>query len=84
MTSPTPLQNAELLDCAIANSKAGIEVAAKNCGYGNDLEKFQTELRKAGDAIGVDVQQFTDLANLSRRDSGQVGIEIAPETPNQL
>jgi hypothetical protein len=84
MASPTPLHDSELLDCVIANSKSGITVAAQNCGYGDDLERFQIELQKAGDAIGVDIQQFTDLNHLSRRESGQAGIEIAPETPNQL
>jgi hypothetical protein len=84
MASPTPLHDSELLDCVIANSKFGIAIAAENCGYGGDLERFQTELQKAGDAIGVDIQQFTDLTDLSRRDSGQAGLEIAPETPNQF
>lgn len=84
MTTPTPLHDTELLDCAVANHRAGIAVAAQNCGYGNDLKRFQSELRKAGDAIGVNIQQFTDLANLSRRDRKQTGIEIAPETPDQF
>ncbi len=46
MASPKPLHGTELVDCARANAKQGIETAAYQCGYGEDLNKFAQELSK--------------------------------------
>jgi len=46
MASPTRLQGTELVDCARANAKQGIETAARQCGYG-ELNTFAQELKQA-------------------------------------
>ncbi|MBW4623145.1 MAG: hypothetical protein KME17_27780 [Cyanosarcina radialis HA8281-LM2] len=84
MSSPTPLQGLDLIDCAKANSKAGIEVAAEQCGYGKDIATFELELQKASSNIGVKVENFSDLVALDTPPSSQPAIEIAPETPDKL
>lgn len=61
MASPTPLQGLELVDCARANAKQGIETAAELCGYGNDLNTFSQELKQACDQMGVKITELTDL-----------------------
>ncbi len=43
MPSPTPLKGTDLVDCAKANAKQGIETAAFLCGYGTDLNTFRQE-----------------------------------------
>lgn len=80
--APAPLHGTELIDCAKANGKKGLEVAAQRCGYGNNLEAFEHELRKACDSIGVEIQGFNDLIAVQRE--GKQGVEIAPESPTQL
>ena len=82
MATPTPLKGTDLIDCARANGPLGIEVAADRCGYGNNLDEFERELKQACKAIGIDIQGFDDL-NKSAPSVPQ-GIEIAPDTPNEL
>ena len=38
------LQGIELIDCAKANAKQGVTVAAKQSGYGQDIALFQKNL----------------------------------------
>jgi hypothetical protein len=61
MASSEPLQGLELIDCAKANGHEDIASAAERCGYSNDLEAFEQALRRAGEAIGVEIQNFNDL-----------------------
>ncbi len=84
MASSTPLQGFELIDCAKANSKELVIVAAQLCGYGDDFNLFEQELKKAGAAIGVEIDSFDDLVDTPPSATSKLGIEIAPETPNQL
>lgn len=37
MTSAKPLQGLDLIDCAKANASLGIDNAARNCGYGENV-----------------------------------------------
>jgi hypothetical protein len=83
MASSTPLQGSELIDCARANSKQGMAIAAQNCGYGNDLDTFDEAVKKAGQAIGIEIKQFSDLIE-GKETLIEPGIEIAPDTPGQL
>lgn len=85
MASPTPLQGIELVDCAKANAKQGLQVAAHQCGYGQDLDRFQQSLEQACQGIGVNIQELSDLITdqqAVRRAAG--GIEVAPDTPSEL
>jgi hypothetical protein len=78
-----PLHGAELIDCARANGKQGIEVAADLCGYGHDLTKFEQALNQACHDMGIEFNTFTDLLK-TPEDRRALGLEIAPDTPAQL
>lgn len=77
-----PLSGTELIDCAKANSKEGVEVAAQRCGYLDDINKFEQELKQAGQDIGVQINNLSDLR--TPQDLGTMGVEIAPESRDQL
>jgi hypothetical protein len=86
MASPTPLKGSELVDCARANAKQGIETAAYQCGYGDDLSTFAQELRQACEGMNLQVKELTDL--ITARDMmlniGTTGEIIAPDTQSEL
>ena len=82
MTSSTRLQGTDLIECARANVKEGIEIAAQRCGYGNDFVSFEYELHQAGNAIGVTIYSFKDL--LAMHQDFEKGVVIAPKTSTQL
>lgn len=84
MASSAPLHGSELIDCARANASKGIEVASQRCGYGDDLSTFERELKKACDSIGVEIENFQDLAEDRTESKKEQGVEIAPDTPTQL
>lgn len=85
MASPTPLQGTELVDCARANAKQGIETAAHQCGYGNDLNTFAQELKQACEQMNLQVKELSELITdqemLLQIGSGEV---VAPDTPSEL
>lgn len=85
MASTTPLQGTELVDCARANAKQGIETAAYQCGYGQDLNKFAKELRQACEEMNLQVKELTELITdqdmILELGTGEV---IAPTTATEL
>lgn len=85
MASPTPLQGTELVDCARANAKQGIETAAYQCGYGDDLNTFARELKQACEQMNLQVKELTELITdqdmLLQLGTGEV---VAPDTPSDL
>jgi CBS domain-containing protein len=81
MTSSIPLKSSELIDCARANAASGIQIAASQCGYAENLSEFQQELQKACTEAGF---SFHELRDLIQSEDRSRGIEIAPETLNQL
>ncbi len=85
MASPTPLQGTELVDCARANAKQGIETAAYQCGYGDDLNTFAKELKQACEQMNLQVKELTELITdqemLLQLGSGEV---VAPDTASEL
>ncbi|MBD2104981.1 hypothetical protein [Leptolyngbya sp. FACHB-261] len=83
MASIAPLQGSELIDCARANFKKGIQVAAERCGYGEDLQTFERELKKACDHIGVEIGSFQDLTPDGQREQ-EPGMVVSPDTVGQL
>jgi activator of 2-hydroxyglutaryl-CoA dehydratase len=84
MSSSKPLKGLELVDCAKANAKQGIEVAAGLCGYGEDVNRFHQELEKACDEMGVKISELSDLITDQQTVLQLGGIEVAPDTPSEL
>ncbi|KYC37002.1 hypothetical protein WA1_46000 [Scytonema hofmannii PCC 7110] len=85
MASPTPLKGTELVDCARANAKQGIETAAYQCGYGDDLNRFAQELQKACEDMNLQVKELSDL--ITDQDlvlNIGTGETVAPNTPSEL
>ncbi|MBW4479652.1 MAG: hypothetical protein KME54_23105 [Tolypothrix brevis GSE-NOS-MK-07-07A] len=85
MASPTRLQGTELVDCARANAKQGIETAAYQCGYGEDLNTFARELRQACEEMNLQVKELNELITdqdmILQIGSGEV---VAPDTASEL
>jgi hypothetical protein len=84
MAAPKPLKDTELVDCATANAKQGVETAAHLCGYGQDVSSFQSELKKACDRMGIHYEGMTDLITSQRSLRNYEGVEIAPDSPSDL
>jgi hypothetical protein len=84
MASQTPLKGIELVDCAKANAKQGIETAAELCGYGGDMSTFSQELKQACQDIGVDIDELSDLITDQQTVMRDGGVEVAPDTPSEL
>lgn len=83
MAASSPLKGMELVDCAKANAKQGLETAARQCGYGNDLERFSQELQQACADMGIEIEGLQDLLT-PRQIPSQQGEIIAPNTPSDL
>jgi hypothetical protein len=85
MASTTPLKGSELVDCARANAKQGIETAAYQCGYGEDLNTFAGELRKACEQMNLQVKELNELITdqdmILNLGTGEI---IAPDTASDL
>lgn len=85
MSSSTPLQGTELVDCARANAKQGIETAARQCGYGEDLNTFAQALKQACEQMNLQVKELSELITdqemILQMGSGEV---VAPDTPSEL
>jgi len=85
MASPTPLQGTDLVDCARANAKQGIEAAAYQCGYGDDLNTFANALKQACEQMNLQAKELTELITdqdtLLELGTGEV---VAPDTPSEL
>jgi hypothetical protein len=83
--TPAKLYGTELVDCARANAKQGIETAAYQCGYGNDLNTFAQELRKACEEMNLQAKELTELITdqdmILQIGSGEV---VAPDTASEL
>jgi len=79
------LQGTELVDCARANAKQGIETAAYQCGYGDDLNRFAGELRKACEEMNLQVKELNELITdqdmILNLGTGEI---IAPDTASEL
>lgn len=84
MTQSKPLKGPELIDCARANAKQGLETATRLCGYGSDVRAFSQSLHQACDRIGVHVEELGDLITDQQAIQEQQGVEVAPDTPNHL
>jgi hypothetical protein len=85
MVSPKPLHGTDLVDCARANAKQGIETAAYQCGYGEDINTFARELKQACQQMNLQVKELnqliTDQDMILNLGTGEI---IAPETSSEL
>ncbi|MBD2297276.1 hypothetical protein [Nostoc sp. FACHB-190] len=85
MPSAKPLYGTELVDCARANAKLGIETAAYQCGYGDDLNTFAQELRQACEQMNLQVKELSELITdqdmILEIGTGEI---IAPDTASEL
>ena len=85
MASSTPLQGTELVDCARANAKQGIETAASQCGYGGDINTFAQALKQACEEMNLQVKELSELITdqemILQIGSGEV---VAPDTASEL
>ncbi|PSF38187.1 hypothetical protein C7H19_06865 [Aphanothece hegewaldii CCALA 016] len=84
MMTPTPLKGTELIDCARANGNDGIEVASNRCGYEQDINAFESELKKACQSIGVEFNSFNDILKSTTDYHKDAGLIIAPDTASEL
>ncbi|HEY9614732.1 hypothetical protein [Allocoleopsis sp.] len=84
MASSTRLKGLELVDCARANAKQGIETAAVQCGYGDELNAFSQELKNACSEMGVTFNELTDLITEQDALIKTEGEIVAPETETIL
>jgi hypothetical protein len=79
------LQGIELIDCAKANAKQGVEVAAALSGYENNEDLFIENLQAACQQIGVNVSELGDLITDQQIAKENVRvIEVAPDTAADL
>ena len=85
MTSPKPLLGTELVDCARANAKQVIKIAAYQCGYGDDVNTFARELRESCEKMNLKVKELNELITdqdmILELGTGEI---VAPETASEL
>jgi hypothetical protein len=85
MASSSPLTGVILVDCARANASEGLAIAAERCGYGNDTAQFQSALRSACSEMNIEVKGLSDLEDDEPAAvRAERGMNIAPDTPNEL
>ncbi|MGB3510756.1 MAG: hypothetical protein WBA93_16285 [Microcoleaceae cyanobacterium] len=84
MSASQPLTGIELIDCAKANAKQGVVVAAKQCGYDEDIQKFQQILQQTCQEKGIDINQISDLITDQQLVKKYGGIEISPDSKSSL
>ena len=84
MSSNVPLQGMDLISCAQASAKQGVEEAAEQCGYGQNIELFVSTLEHACEEIGVSVHDLTDLAKYQDKETELKGVIVAPESLSEL
>ncbi|MBI4785120.1 MAG: hypothetical protein HY785_28015 [Oscillatoriophycideae cyanobacterium NC_groundwater_1537_Pr4_S-0.65um_50_18] len=80
MSASKPLQGLDLIDCAKANAKQGADVATELCGYGTDTAAFYQALKEAGDRMGIQIAELSDLVTEQQTILQEGGIEVAPDT----
>jgi hypothetical protein len=84
MSSNVPLQGMDLISCAQASAKQGVEEAAEQCGYGQNTKLFIETLEQACEEIGVTIHDLTDLAKNQDLESEKKGVIVAPDSLTDL
>ena len=78
------LQGIELIDCAKANAKQGVAIAAKQCGYDRNEGLFVENLHKACQQIGVKIDELEDLITDRQIAKKEKVMDVAPDTVSDL
>lgn len=79
------LQGIELINCAKANAKQGVEVAAALSGYDKNVGLFVENLHVACQQIGVDINELDDLITDQQIAKENRNVqEVAPDTAADL
>lgn len=84
MTSSVPLQGTDLISCAQASAKQGVEEAAEQCGYGQNTKLFIDALEHACEEIGVTIHDLADLAKNQGSEAELKGVVVAPDSLSEL
>jgi hypothetical protein len=84
MSSNIPLQGMDLISCAQASAKQGVEEAAAQCGYDQNIELFINTLEHACEEIGVSIHDLTDLAKNQDSEAELKGVIVAPDSLSEL
>lgn len=61
LSGEEPLSGEELINCATANTSAGVEIAAKLCGFGADITRFQSRLKETVQKLELSPESFKKL-----------------------
>lgn len=83
MSASHPLHGPELISCARASLSLGVEAAARNCGYGQDVPQFQSSLQQACQEIGITLTDMEQVLAQPDRPEEE-GVEISPDSPSSL
>lgn len=78
------LQGIELIDCAKANAKQGVKVAAERSGYDDNVGLFRENLNKACQQIGVNIDELEDLITDQQIAKKKKVMDVAPDTTSDL
>lgn len=84
MASSSPLTGVILVDCAKANASQGVAIAAERCGYGTDTTSFQAALKAACSQMNVTINGLSDLDDEQSQWRSEPGMEVAPDTLDDL
>lgn len=84
MASSRPLEGIELVDCAKSNAEQGSAIAAAQCGFGEDINRFLEALRHACKGLGIEITSLSDLITPQQRVISTGGIEVAPDSESEL
>ncbi len=63
LSGEEPLTGEELINCARANVSAGVENAAKLCGYASDVSRFQSTLKQTSQEMELSIESLNKLIN---------------------
>lgn len=79
------LQGIELINCAKANAKQGVAIAAEQSGYQQNVGLFIENLHKACQQIGVDINELNDLITDQQiAQENRKVMDISPDTASNL
>ncbi|MGF1588023.1 MAG: hypothetical protein ACFCU7_02050 [Pleurocapsa sp.] len=78
------LQGIELIDCAKANAKQGVAIAAKQSGYEQNISLFVENLHQACQEIGVNIDELEDLITDQQIAKQEKVMDVAPDSVSDL
>ncbi len=78
------LKGIELIDCAKANAKQGVAIAAKQSGYDQNIDLFVENLHQACQEIGVNINELEDLITDQQIAKKERVMDVAPDSVSDL